>query len=428
MDEKAVLKRYALSSRENRYALINLDMASYVIELYEQPDEAAMLAAVQKAVELHPVFHTRVIFDEGLFCFEDNPEPPVVFRTDNAPRRFGDQSTNRYPWILVIGEKRLIFHACHAITDGTGVFSFLKTLLHLYFERTGVVFSAGDSDFPRGLPEERIENPVTRFADPDCHPLGVPKFAGPARVDPTFLDFGNRRIWELVLSEQELRRLSRGSETTVFSVLSCIFARAMERAYHISSGNIDIRIPVNFRRFFPTYTERFFSYGFSVCYLTDRMKHLPDETVETALRSQLDLWLDIDDLTETLNSDLEQLRRMKEDPTAMDRILHFQLPTEPRANIIYSQLPAPDWSEELLARISNIRFDFPNYPKLTVYAMGVFFRSELHVSLHQCSRNDCLISALEEVLRARGLGYSLYPHEPEAELLCVDYEKLRPRR
>ena len=47
------------------------------------------------------------------------------------------------------------------------------------------------------------------------------------------------------------------------------------------------------------------------------------------------------------------------------------------------------------------------------------------VALHQCSRDDCLICAPEEILRERGLSYSLSSHEPETDLLCTDYEKLR---
>lgn len=153
-----------------------------------------------------------------------------------------------------------------------------------------------------------------------------------------------------------------------------------------------------------------------------------NERVETALRSQHDLWLDRDNLIETLNCDLEQLERMKNDPNRMDEILSFQLPAEPRANIIYSQMFSPGFSEELLDRISNIRFCYPNYPKKALHIMGLNFRSEIHLSIHQCSRDDRLIHALAEILRERGLTHSLSSHKPDASFRCTGYAGLRRKR
>ena len=102
------LNRYEMSGKENWYALKNFPTPYISVELQETIDESAMGKAVAEAITRHPLFGTRLIFENGVFYFEENPKPPIVFRADRAPKTYGGAESNDYPWIFTVEDNRLV--------------------------------------------------------------------------------------------------------------------------------------------------------------------------------------------------------------------------------------------------------------------------------------------------------------------------------
>lgn len=419
------LNRYEMSGKENWYALKNLPTAYLSVELQEVIDESAMCKAVTEAIAYHPLFGTRLVYENGLFFFEENAKPPIVFRADKAPKIYGNAESNDYPWIITIDVNRLTFYSPHFLTDGMGMSNFCKTVLHLYFQHLGVVFSDNTTDFPDGTPLQTLENAAKMYADPDNRMLGLPKFDPPALVESRYTQRNGNTPQRVIIPTKEIRKFAKESETSVFAVISCILARAMAHAYHIESGNINVRVPVNLRSIFPSATDRNFVQGFPLCYISERMNSLPDATVETAFRSQLDLYMEKSNLVQILNEDVETVNRLKQGQDELQSILNWKPSPLARANIVYTHITRPGFSEELMRRISGLDIASNLFSKDSVFVYGVTTQTNICLTIQQCSKNDCFMQALCEVLDARMLTYKLTPFVLAEEHICQDTAVLR---
>lgn len=419
------MNRYEMSGKENWYALMNLRFPHLTVELQQTVDESALCKAVSDAIAVHPLFGMKPVFENGLFYFEENAKPPIVFCADNAPETYGNAETNDYPWIITAEGRRLVFYAPHFLTDGMGMLGFCKTVLHLYFQHRGVAFSDNTTDFPDGTPLQTLENAFQTYADPENRMLGLPKFAPPIPVDERYLQAAENPPQRVILPSQEIRKFAKDSETSVFAVIACILARAMARAYHIETGNINVRVPVNLRGIFPSATDRNFAQGFPLCYLTERMRDLPDAAVETAFRSQLDLYMEKSNLKQVLNEDVETVTRLKQGQDELQSILSWRPSPLARANIVYTHITRPGFSEELLQRISDLEVSSDLASEDTVFVYGITVRSEICLTVQQCSEDDRFMKALCEVLDARKLPYRLAPSVSVKECVCQDTAVLR---
>lgn len=419
------MNRFEMSGKEHWYALMNLRFPCLSAELRESVDEAAMRKALAGAIAHHPLFGMKPVFENGLFYFERNAKPPIVFRADDAPKTYGNAETNDYPWILTTEGRRLTFYAPHFLTDGMGMLSFCKTVLHLYFQHRGVVFDDSTTDFPDSTPQQTLENAYQKYADPDNRMLGLPRFDPPAPVDARYLQPKGNPPQRVIIPTQEIRKYAKDSETSVFAVIACILARAMARAYHIETGNINVRVPVNLRGIFPSATDRNFVQGFPLCYLSERMRDLPDAKVETAFRSQLDLYMEKSNLVQSLNEDVETVTRLKQGQDELRSILDWSPSPLARADIVYTHITRPGFSEELLRRISDLEVASDLFSKDTVFVYGITVGTEIRLTVQQCSENDCFMKALCNVLDARKLPYRLTPSVLTAQRTYQDTAVLR---
>ena len=312
----------------------------------------------------------------------------------------------------------MLFYATHALADGSGMFSFCKTVLHIYFQLKGVTFADTVTDFSAGSPEETMENGYLRYADPACEALCKPKPFNPVNVEPHWFELKDQRPWRLKIPLTEVRRFAKESETSVFSVIACILARTMVDAFNIQSGNIYIRVPVNLRSFFPSVTDRNFVQGFSLCYMTERMNNMPDAKVETIFRSQLDLRTDKSNLMQFINADIDLLEGIKAGPEKFREALEIEKLYKPVAEIVYTHITKPGFSEELTGKIRDIHMDLNAIQEGLIFVSGATVNSNVCLTIQQCSRNDCFMDSLRKVLNKRETTYKLYQFDLPPAYTC----------
>lgn len=401
------LKKYEMSGKENIYAFMNMFMPYLVVDLEDKIDKSAMQRASVKALEYHPLFATKIMFDKGLFYYEENPKPPVIFNLNNAPKTFGTKDNNFYPWLIAIQDNSVFFYSTHMLTDGSGIFNFSKTVLHLYFQELGVEFEDNTTDFPNGTPNMTIENSYEKYAKPDYISVGTPNFAPPTGVNPDLVHLDTSTAWKLTIPKEDIHRFATESETSVFSVIACILARSMAKAFDINCGNIFVRVPVSLRGLFTSITDRNFIQGFSLCYSADRMNSMPDALVETAFRSQLDIWIEKGNLTSVINEDVETVKRLKAGPEEMNTILGYGGELDYSANIFYTHITRPDYSNELMSKITDITFANSTAPTNIVSVLGITIDSSINLTILECSKDSCYMDAMREILDTRDISYEL---------------------
>ena len=396
-------KRYELTAREQKYAFLGQGLAYFVFELKEQVQPELLCQAARQAVSLHPRYGTSLVLDDVFFLEEDpsweqHPEGTVIA---------GGAGTCLW-WISCTANK-VIMNGSHALADGMSFMQFAATLFHLYFEKCGFSFSAAAAaDLPAN-PEETTRHPREICPGLTGRAAGVPQFPPPSPLSGDYFSPEEQHSLHLLeIPESEVRRFAAESETSVFSVVACLLARTMQEAFHLHDGCISVRVPVDYRKTFNTYTDYNFSQGFSLCYRPKRMAQLPDALVETAFRSQLDLFTDRDQIISSLHKDFRRLQDLKENRVSFDS--YFQYAPDaggPQAQVHYTHLTKPGFSKELAAKFNRLYFVADANAAHIIQIGATSFNGMISLVINQHVAGGRFIDALKHALDKKGLVYSL---------------------
>lgn len=406
-ESKAEASRYCLSYREQRYAAIQMVIPDVRIRLYEKVDPDRLLAAIREAMNDHPLYRTHLIRDQGLYWFVKNEKDPVITKEEwDQPLVFGTEEKHGYPWAITYSDDLILFTATHALADIGSINTFLKTVLIRYFQIGGVGFPEHVlRELPHYQPEEDCTNPYERLNALPVNPAGAPRFpqASPLPKEAFETDPDQISAYQVVFDLSEILQAAGVSETSLFSVIACLLARAVENAFEMQEGTIEVRVPVDLRPRFSMNTEHNFVYGFSLNYDVRRMKQLPCGKVETAFRSQMDLYADRDNLLWKMKQEKKQYDALLQHPEALDELpLEAETIVSPTAKIMYSHITKIGFPEELDDLLAEYGYVTGRRADPYLLFMAMTRRSRIELAIQQSTKKDLLITALKEEAQKRG--------------------------
>lgn len=200
-----------------------------IAELKELIDGAVLQGVVQELSVRFPYFYVKAVVRDNDVFPEPNPLPMTV-RNTWAPITFNSAQSNYHLAAWKFDGTRMAFEISHSLTDGAGVFPYIKSTLYLYLTRT-----TGMELDPKGirLPGEEIPRSETGnpFADLDIDAAEEPLY-----LKQTTQDFfrvkvegnPNPQVHYVKLEESQLIRYCRdfdGSPNAMMSVLLAKSAR-----------------------------------------------------------------------------------------------------------------------------------------------------------------------------------------------------------
>ncbi|MFD1140895.1 hypothetical protein ACFQ4C_07240 [Larkinella insperata] len=155
----------------------------------------------------------------------------------------------------------------HILTDGTGGFEFLKTLLLTYFEKSGLPVPDHVSFFrPQQAPaQEEYEDAYSRyFKKLDTSAVNIP------RAFHLPFDLKNKPRFEVLLASLPIDALKQKAKeygVSLTEYLSAVYLFALQQIYHqqslltkrLNSNILRIEVPVNLRKLYPTRSMRNFT-------------------------------------------------------------------------------------------------------------------------------------------------------------------------
>lgn len=168
--------------------------------------------------------------------------------------------------ILVQGNK-ISVEFSHILTDGTGAFEFLKTLLFTYFKKCG-------HTLPEGIPylkpnetasPEEYEDAFNKYFKKTTAPvIDVPKafhLPFPLRRKPRF------DVLIGIIPMNEIIKKAKENEVSLTEYLIAVYLFALQQVYEgltprekrKSKKKVRIEVPINLRKMYPTKTMRNFS-------------------------------------------------------------------------------------------------------------------------------------------------------------------------
>jgi len=249
-------------------AIINKEVTS-VFRLSVVLKQAVRIDALQKAVmqaeEQYPYY--RVQLKEGFFWYYLEhlaQHIPISVDEQSCCRRFRKGEL----LIRVLAkDRRISIEFSHILTDGSGAFTFFRTILLLYFQSCGIAIPEDELPQPTGemVEGEEYEDAYKRYFKENVPPMVK-------RSKAFHLPFALKskprfRQTTAILSMHDIKQAAKEKGVSITVYLVAVYLQTLQEVHNeLSSFNrqkkckrLRVQVPVNLRKIFPSKTMRNFS-------------------------------------------------------------------------------------------------------------------------------------------------------------------------
>lgn len=410
-------EKYRLSFDGQVNAAISNECPYTIFEMKDDIDTKAFESAVNKAIEYHPVFKMKLKKEKGLYYLIPNNAPAKIAISDlKTDITYGTPKYNGYPWLITIIGKRIIFTCVHCLCDGTGILSFLKTIIRIYLSDMGFVSKNEKIE----LSEEEILKTLEDSFEKNSKlgitpPYNVGKVKKASSVSKKIFEKRKEKVglYRIKIHKDEIRKLTEQTETTTFSVISSILAKSLAKSLKKESGNITIILPVNMRGMYNSITDRGFAYSAKLNYDIEKCIDKPLYFSSTAFRSQLDTIIDKDYFDYILSENKKQTDMLYKHPIVLNLVkgAFYGMLYSPKASIVYTHLTKLGLDADIEAHIEDVYVSGDAKPSPLIVAMARTFRDNISITLGQSIKDDALIKSIKKVLDELSIEYEIIKPE-----------------
>ncbi len=236
----------------------------FVCELKEDIEKDILQKALDNTMLLFPMY--RSVLRRGVFWyyFESSDLKPMVTEEHKLPcSMLYHQNHRDLLFEVSYYKKRINVEMYHALTDGTGVLGFLKTLIYYYITiKHGLDF--GDKlptlDYDASF-SQRMDDSFLKHYSGDKQ-LDKIKFSKAYHITGRRYIDNRLKIIEGEMSAKSVLELAHRYDTTLTVFLTALFFKAIyeDMPARAKKNPVRITVPVNLRTYFPSVTARnFFS-------------------------------------------------------------------------------------------------------------------------------------------------------------------------
>jgi NRPS condensation-like uncharacterized protein len=301
----------------------------FVSELKDDIDKEILQEALDKTLLLFPFYQTVLRRGAFWYYFEDTELKPVVVEEHKLPcSMLYHRNRRNLLFEVTYYKNRINLEVFHALTDGTGALSFLKTLLYYYI----TIFYK--DEFEGALPALDYDASLSQKMDDSFQKhYSVKRIPKKVKITKAYRIQGRRsidnriKIIEGLMPVKDVLVLSRQYNTTLTIYLVAIFIKSINKEMPVRSKKnpVVLSVPVNLRTYFPSVTARNFfatiSIGYDFSTSGDKL-----EDIIAGVKESFERELTKDKLEKQMNRllSLEHNAFMRVVPLAIkDRILRF---------------------------------------------------------------------------------------------------------
>ncbi len=217
---------------------------------------------LQQALEeiLPNVDNFRVKLRRGLFWyyFEENKKIPRVKRENTYPCRYIDPHRNRkFLFRVTYFDRRINFEVFHALTDGLGAVTFLKTLTQKYLDlakNTDGNWTGCDAQAPQEKPFQVDDSYLENYQENS----GRKYSSAPAyQLKGRFHLLGSGQVLHGFVDVKELKAVCKQYDVSITKYLAAVMIWSIWKEYLGGKPYrlpIALNVPVNLRAFFESET------------------------------------------------------------------------------------------------------------------------------------------------------------------------------
>lgn len=219
------------------------------IRLKKDIEPDSLRYAVDRCMERYPYFCVELAKKDGEWVLAENRRPVTVIGSRDGVT-LGSDAANRHLMAFSYNGGWINFDIDHAITDGTGAYEVVRTLLYYYCSRRydaelspAGIRLAGDVISP-----DEWEDPILKLKDV------VPR--DPAKEEPALrlaeesgIEISDHHwSWDIAVDEKEFMRFNHENDGSPGVMTALFLSRAIERLHPASRADLRILLAVNMRK------------------------------------------------------------------------------------------------------------------------------------------------------------------------------------
>ena len=245
MDQKIIREAMGLYNSTERLP----NVIRVGIRLKKAVDPGILRYAVDRCAERYPYFCVQLEKKDGEWVLAPN-ERPVVLSDSREGTRLGSEEANRHLMAFSYNGGWINFDISHAITDGTGAYEVVRTLLYYYCgRRYETVLSpegirlCGDEISPA-----EWEDPALSLTDVEAR---QPADIGPSLclADESGIEISaHHRVWDIAIDEKEFMRFNHENDGSPGTMTALFLSRAIERLHPDTGAGLRVLLAVNMRK------------------------------------------------------------------------------------------------------------------------------------------------------------------------------------
>ena len=219
------------------------------IRMRDLIDPDVLRRAVDTTMQRYPYFCVELQKKEGRYIFAENHRPVVITHSLHGVALNSEDS--HYHMIAFCWQDNwIILDVFHGLTDGTGAYEVVRTLLYYYCsERYDVTLKeAGIRLFGDEIPEEEWADPVADRTDLPAPRRNEQMSDALNLIASAGLEGDHRHtVYSIAISESEFMKFNLDNDGSPGTMVSLLLSRAIARLYPEAKDIIRITLCVNQR-------------------------------------------------------------------------------------------------------------------------------------------------------------------------------------
>lgn len=257
-------KRFSLDQSAKYYPIMSTKKAQSLFcvsaKMYDEVDRDILEVALNDVLNRFQAYKVRLKKGYAWHFFEHNDAPAKVFDNEALLKPINPDDTNGYWFRLSAVNNYIKLEMFHALADGNGALTFLKSIVKRYRQLCGFdVMNDDVIDWQSSPYEEEFEDSFEKNYKPiSFGEMNLKALAGkvPHRIEGTMSRNGYQSS-EAVADASDIVARAKEIGVTFTTYLTGALAFAIEKTY-ANKKPIAIMVPVNLRALYPSKTMRNF--------------------------------------------------------------------------------------------------------------------------------------------------------------------------
>lgn len=225
------------------------NVMNIIVVMKDKVDGQILKKSVDSSMKRYPYFGVRLKRGAEEYVFEKNERPVAVVHSSRGVELSSEDSNFHllsFSWY----EDRIELFVSHALTDGTGLYEFLKTVLYYYctdrYHKD--LFVPGVRKITDEIPIEEWENPALNIEEIEPENNGE-LLPGLNITEEAGLSYEKEKTaYHIAVAESQLMSFIHEKDGSPATILALLLSRGLASLFPESSDMIRVSLCINLRK------------------------------------------------------------------------------------------------------------------------------------------------------------------------------------